>query len=640
MSVRVFVGRRGVVYGTVLAVLAGVPLAAQAAASRGPSASASPSVSVRSAAKPGALSADEVSALSRARASGRPVQVASAGSATQQVFADPNGSMTVEEAGLPRWVKQGSSWVEVDASLVRESDGSLSPRTMGTAVRLSDGGTAPLARLSTAAGSLSLTWPSRLPVPAVSGSTALYRDVLPGVDLQVTVTVSGGLDETLIVKDAQGGAQAQAASEDLGLSVSPGLVAKVNGSGALTVTEGRSGSVVFSSPTPLAWDSTGPGSSAQGPGRSAVRAKVAVRLDGHGERLSTAAGLLRGKDVHYPVFIDPQYTTGPAWQNYGWVESEQPTGGQWDTGTPGVGYDGTGVERTYWQTAIPSVLTGATVVSATLGYEVDSATSASSTADTLDLYQCAPISGVLSWDNQPTSAAGPVTDGFTTTSTAPDLSESFDVTGFVQDEVNAGATSWMAELANSDEGASANANFVTVTGYPSLTITYDPTPSAVYGVQLDPGFYPADGQLYTSSLTPTLESSAEDGNGAALQYQFQVLQNGVVVESGASAFTAQGGSSLAQWQVTSPLTDATTYQVVARAYDGTVYGSWSSPYTFTTDVAAPAAPGISSGCVGERRHRVQRVRDDVHVHGHADDAQRIYVLVDRSERCGHLGLVR
>ena len=49
---------------------------------------------------------------------------------------------------------------------------------------------------------LTLSVPFTLPAPAVSGAGMSYRNVLPGVDLRVTATSQGGIDESLVIKNA------------------------------------------------------------------------------------------------------------------------------------------------------------------------------------------------------------------------------------------------------------------------------------------------------------------------------------------------------------------------------------------------------------------------------------------------------
>ena len=50
-------------------------------------------------------------------------------------------------------------------------------------------------------GSARVWWPRPLPRPVVSGSVALYRNVLPGVDLRLEAT-DEGYSDVLIVRDA------------------------------------------------------------------------------------------------------------------------------------------------------------------------------------------------------------------------------------------------------------------------------------------------------------------------------------------------------------------------------------------------------------------------------------------------------
>ena len=56
--------------------------------------------------------------------------------------------------------------------------------------------------MTAGAHSLALALPLALPTPTVTGATATYPDVLPGVDLAATATAQGGFSEVLIVKNA------------------------------------------------------------------------------------------------------------------------------------------------------------------------------------------------------------------------------------------------------------------------------------------------------------------------------------------------------------------------------------------------------------------------------------------------------
>ncbi|GAB3897425.1 hypothetical protein GCM10029964_080230 [Kibdelosporangium lantanae] len=66
----------------------------------------------------------------------------------QTVFAEPNGTMTAELSVRPVWVKQGTNWVKPDTSLVRRTDGNLSPCATSAEIELSGGGSGPLVRFA------------------------------------------------------------------------------------------------------------------------------------------------------------------------------------------------------------------------------------------------------------------------------------------------------------------------------------------------------------------------------------------------------------------------------------------------------------------------------------------------------------
>lgn len=68
-----------------------------------------------------------------------------------QTFANPDGTLTYVSSAVPRWVKQGSSWVSADATLMANKDGSLSPRAAEAPLTISGGGTGPLGRAGSGA---------------------------------------------------------------------------------------------------------------------------------------------------------------------------------------------------------------------------------------------------------------------------------------------------------------------------------------------------------------------------------------------------------------------------------------------------------------------------------------------------------
>jgi hypothetical protein len=140
---------------------------------------------------------------------------------------------------------------------------------------------------------LSLSWPSALPKPTVAGDTATYADVLPsGVDLQVTATAAGGVEETLIVKNATAAADPALASLVLTTTTGAGVTLSADGGGNLTVKD-SGGRPLITSPAPVMWDSSTTGATASqtaspsptpaiSGGRTQAAGAVAARCPGSG----------------------------------------------------------------------------------------------------------------------------------------------------------------------------------------------------------------------------------------------------------------------------------------------------------------------------------------------------------------------
>lgn len=133
-------------------------------------------------------------ALLKAAMSGKQVEVESLRTERSTTYANPDGeTYTLEQSVKPvRVAKKGGGWQAPDATLAKRADGSLAPVASAAQMVFSGGGKDPLVSITRAGRSVSLTWPGGdLPVPVLDGERAVYRDVLPEVDLVLTATVEG-----------------------------------------------------------------------------------------------------------------------------------------------------------------------------------------------------------------------------------------------------------------------------------------------------------------------------------------------------------------------------------------------------------------------------------------------------------------
>jgi hypothetical protein len=232
---------------------------------------------------------------------------------TAETFADPDGTFTTTRTLRPARVKQGTGWAAPDSTLAPK-DGVLAPKAATTGITLSAGtqraarsaGPQPLLRLDRDGTTAGFDWPGALPAPVVSGPTATYPDVLPGVDLRVEVDVDT-VHEVVVVKTPE--AAANLAKLDFGVPVRNGKVTK-DADGSLHVRNAR-GDEKFSAPAPSMWDSSGVEPAVQdftrGPAPAGHRAAVGVELDGTKLTLTPDPKLLTAADTVYPVYVDPTW---------------------------------------------------------------------------------------------------------------------------------------------------------------------------------------------------------------------------------------------------------------------------------------------------------------------------------------------
>lgn len=244
--------------------------------------------------------------------------------------------------------------------------------------------------------------------------------------------------------------------------------------------------------------------------------------------------------------IDPSYTVSEAWEGYGETQSAYPTAEELDStfnGDVSVGYDGGGIDRGYYVFGLPSAADGSTtyVLSATVTATAVATYSSTSEAHDLDAYYTSRYSSTSSWNSAPTAIAGPEAVDFTTTSTTPNQSVSINVTSWVQTDLQAYGWQFSLGLLNTDE-ADTN-GFVEFGPTPTLSITYDHAPYAVGGVALSPENWAADGDLYTSTLTPAFQASSTDPDGDEIAYEFKVEQGSTVIEDDTSGYFASTATS-------------------------------------------------------------------------------------------------
>ncbi|MFF2566511.1 LamG domain-containing protein [Streptomyces sp. NPDC058084] len=385
-------------------------------------------------------------ALEQAKETGQPVEVQSERGERTTVFANPDGfTFSLEQHAVPvRVAKSGGGWQAPDATLERRADGTVGPRAASAEMTFSDGsGNEPLVKISDQGRSLELDWKGDLPGPELDGANAVYRNVLPDVDLKVTATVES-FQQVLVVKTPE--AAANPALKELTFDLkTDGLTVSKGTAGNLAAVDGN-GNTVFRSPPAQMWDSAGKaaGGTPAEPGpapqmlRSALVADAGQPTPGDpSEQAASGTGLEPGQgdnisrmDVNvtgdtlsvvpdsdmltgtasdaYPLFIDPTVTWGESertllrsdgYESYGWGNGDgtgQGVGkcGSWNGYYCGPGY----VQRLYFEFA-PDSLRGKKILDAT--FAVTEPWAFQCEPRWVDLVRTDNISSATTWASRP-----------------------------------------------------------------------------------------------------------------------------------------------------------------------------------------------------------------------------------------------
>ncbi|WP_345041596.1 ricin-type beta-trefoil lectin domain protein [Streptomyces sannanensis] len=570
---------------------------------------------------------EETEALRKAAHSGRPAEILGRRDETTQVLANPDGTFTWRQYVRPAFARAGGAWRKADATLERRPDGRLAPVAAVLGLSFSGGGSGPLATMAKNGRTLSLTWPGALPEPRLDGDTAVYPEVLPGVDLRIRADVDG-FAQHLVVKSREAAADPRIAELSLGLK-GEGTRLTADRRGNLTATDSK-GAKVFSAPAPAMWDSSHlskaeadklrTGSAQAEPAPSARLVEMDTEVAGDRLRIVPDAAMLKDPKTVFPVVIDPVFSGG---QRNNWALAYKQTSNPniagtayWNGGTftdklARVGYESqTGFTgRSYFQMNTKG-LQGSRIISAV--FNVFNNHSWSCTATPVELGWTGPISPSTTWNKQPdwlqTLETRTFAHGWSTTS-CPAKGEDFaaaPLKSAVQQVADAGGADLTLGLRSRADYETNTLSWKKFHSDPYLEVTYNTPPkvdsSAAYqgswslhatGLQplscsADPATWPTAGN---TGLTLTAQVS--DAQGGQLTAAFSLAEHqGAVVTAPTTTVTSGG---IAQVRVpASSLVDGRTYEWTVQARDGTDTSAWTAPCRFRVDKTAPAKPTVTA----------------------------------------------
>jgi hypothetical protein len=575
----------------------------------------------------------------QAVATGKPVAVAALTTATSTTTANPNGTYTTTTTVLPTRMKVGNAWRSIDATLKRESDGTITTTATPNRLTLSGGGHGTLVTVADDAGHrLGLSLPATLPAPSLSGPAATYRNVYPGVDLVVTAQDTGGFRQVFTVHDAAAAALAKHIRLTTTLT---GLTLRSDSSGNLSAVDSVTGRPVLTSPPAAMWDSattdnpaantpdTGAkarSSTQDGPGSGAHAAPLPVSVDGSGLSIAGDVGGLGTGRPTYPVYLDPTWTLpyqSGGTQAYTQVQSGCPTYTYFNNvSQPGVGYNDfescVGAFRSYFQIDTSNVINPAFIIqSATLKInEVFSAwNSCNQGSETITIYTTAPINSGTDWNNKPGTGTnitsknlGSVGNAAGTMCSGGTVAGDFNVLGGIN---QARANNWpnwtFTMVGNETAGSHSLERF---NNNPSITTVYDvapnmPTNTAASPAPVNPDGTVAQGcdgnitgHLGISNLggqnVATLSATLTSPVAAAQMYgHFEFYDHTTSTEwfMNSGGYVGSGGTVSVQ---TPALTDGHLYTWQVNANDQ-FYNSTTAHYCgFVVDETAPTNPVVTS----------------------------------------------
>ncbi|MCP3759992.1 ricin-type beta-trefoil lectin domain protein [Streptomyces sp. TBY4] len=578
----------------------------------------------------------ESAASRQAKATGKPVDVAEQRDEHTRVLANPDGSFTWRQYVRPAFAKVGSAWQDADSTLKTGTDGRIRPAAPVFGLSFSGGGTpaggGPLATMEKDGKSLSIGWPDPLPAPRVEGSTALYPEVLPGVDLKIAADVDG-FAQHLVVKTPEAAAHPRLASLSFGLS-GKGVELKADDKGRLSAVDGK-GQELFSAPVPAMWDSShlsvpqaralrsGEGTG-EGEGGGQTETPPPARLKemptevvGNTLRITPDAGMLKDPKTVFPVVIDPIFAGGNRvnWtmaykQGSDLAGSSFWNGANFDDKLPRLGHEDrtNGTARPYFQMNTKG-LGGARITRAT--FNIFNSYAYSCTAKPVDLGWTGPISPSTTWNNQPSWNGTLQTKTFAHGwgDSCKAAGEDFD-SGALKDIVQHVADIDSPELtlglraANGTEGDKLS--WKKFHNNPHLEIDYNRPPKVEWSAFFQGPWSPGgSGELQVACTEDpatwptvgrtdlTLAARLSDPEGGTLTAAFAIWEYAGAGVASPRPQVNSGGTVTHTLRI-ADLADGKRYKWMVRAEDGIDASAYTPQCGFNVDKSAPPKPTVAS----------------------------------------------
>ncbi|MGW0522977.1 LamG-like jellyroll fold domain-containing protein [Crossiella sp. NPDC003009] len=528
------------------------------------------------------------------------VEIESERTEAAQVFLEPDGSRTVEQHLRPVRARTAAGWQALDLTLRHGADGVVAPVAATVPMSFSGGGAGPFVRFGKPGASFELGWPDPLPAPVLSGPTATYPGVLPGVDLQVTARDSG-FTHLLVVHTPEAARNPRLARITFGTRTD-GLTLGVHKEGGLTATD-PTGATVFRAPPAQMWESpaTGPGASRAG---EQCRKPMPVSLERQSLTVVPDQAVLTDPATRFPVRIDPGWDGEPGSWGLVYGTPEQYRGnacflGDGD-GVAKVGFSNwerpSVLVRSFFQYSVQALQRKPPVAIGKASLDAFQSYAPSCAPKRVELWQAsAPYEPWTNWNNQPGTVrlleAKDAARGYD--ASCPGDWLGFDVHAAAVDAVNGNGLVTLMLRAGNEGDRLAWRKFHP---NPKLVINYNTPPERPAGLNADgAGCAVQPREPHLPTTTPQLNATAHDPDGGMVSTEFEWWIRGERPLGSYRTATQHTGTPFSATIPPGTFTDGSRIGWRVRAFDGQLHSEWSDWCDVTFDLTPPrTAPTVTS----------------------------------------------